>query len=128
MITRRCFNARAAASVLASGFAARRANALAWPTHPVRIVVPFAAGGPTDVIARIVGERLAARHVQEDAPEAVGVHAGGDLAQNVHEGVVLQGHAPGVRHVMRRVSRPDGGQDQARAAHVAHARRARCGA
>src|SRR6516162_2158860 len=35
-----------------------RANALAWPTHPVRLIVPFAAGGPTDVIARIVGERL----------------------------------------------------------------------
>ena len=58
MITRRCFNALAAASALASGIAAKRANALAWPTHPVRIVVPFAAGGPTDVIARIVGERL----------------------------------------------------------------------
>ena len=58
MITRRCFNALAAASALASDIAAKRANALAWPTHPVRIVVPFAAGGPTDVIARIVGERL----------------------------------------------------------------------
>ena len=57
MITRRCF-ALAAASALASGIAAKRANALAWPTHPVRIIVPFAAGGPTDVIARIVGERL----------------------------------------------------------------------
>jgi hypothetical protein len=38
--------------------ASNRAGAQAWPTHPVRLIVPFAAGGPTDVIARIVGERL----------------------------------------------------------------------
>ena len=29
-----------------------------YPDHKVRVIVPFAAGGPTDVIARLVSERL----------------------------------------------------------------------
>ena len=31
-----------------------------WPTKPVKIIVPYAAGGPADVVARELGQRLAA--------------------------------------------------------------------
>ena len=34
------------------------ANAQAYPTRPLTLVVPFAAGGPSDVAGRIIGQRL----------------------------------------------------------------------
>ena len=58
MITRRQFNATASAALLVPSVTTVRARAAAWPTRVVRIIVPFAAGGPTDVIGRIVGEQL----------------------------------------------------------------------
>lgn len=48
------------ASIAAVGaFAATGARAQAnWPDHPVRIIVPYPAGGSTDVLSRILGERM----------------------------------------------------------------------
>ena len=33
-------------------------HAQAWPSKPVRVIIPFAPGGPTDLIARIAGQKL----------------------------------------------------------------------
>ena len=46
------------ALTVATTLACSSAFAQAWPNKPVRIVVPFPAGGTTDVVARILGQRL----------------------------------------------------------------------
>ncbi len=61
---------------LAAGFAATllatAASAQNWPTRPLTLVVPFAAGGGTDVLGRIVGKRLSEVLGQQVVIENVG--------------------------------------------------------
>lgn len=51
-------------------------HAQAWPTKPIRMLVGFPPGGPTDVVARIVGEKVSAqinqRIVIDNRPGAAG--------------------------------------------------------
>ncbi|MGG2329524.1 tripartite tricarboxylate transporter substrate binding protein, partial [Salmonella enterica] len=44
---------------LAGLVAASLPAAADYPERPITMIVPFAAGGPTDIIARIVGEHMA---------------------------------------------------------------------
>ena len=59
MLDRRRFVVLSAASTLASACNARVARAQApWPNRFVKVIVPFAPGGATDIIARTIGARL----------------------------------------------------------------------
>jgi tripartite-type tricarboxylate transporter receptor subunit TctC len=47
---------RAAAALLGAAALVRPARAQTWPTRPVRIVIPYPPGGPSDFIARLIAE------------------------------------------------------------------------
>src|SRR5215831_2574683 len=73
---------------LAAGAAAlpavsRNTRAQAYPSRPVRIIVPFAAGGGTDITARLIGQwlsdRLGQQFVIENRPGA-GTNIGTEVA------------------------------------------------
>jgi tripartite-type tricarboxylate transporter receptor subunit TctC len=59
----------------------------AYPSRPIRLIVPFAAGGPTDVIARVVAQKLSASFGQQVVTENI-PGAGGNT------GVTMVARAP----------------------------------
>src|SRR5258705_917600 len=68
-----------ATAVMASPAVARKAWAQTYPARPVRILVGFAAGGATDVAARLIGQWLSDRFGQPFVVENR-TGAGGNVA------------------------------------------------
>ena len=74
---------------------ARTASAqeAAWPVRQVRIIIPFAAGGPQDIPARIIADRLSQRlgasFVVENRPGAGGGLGAQQVARAAPDGATL---------------------------------------
>jgi tripartite-type tricarboxylate transporter receptor subunit TctC len=69
------------------------AQAQDYPNHPVKIIVPFAAGGPADIYARFVGQRLQEAlgqpFVVEDRPGGGSIVGTDAAAKSPHDGYTL---------------------------------------
>ena len=65
MISRRAAMGLMTTGLSAFALSTRGAFALDYPTRPVRFVVGFPAGGATDILARLVGQRLSERLGQQ---------------------------------------------------------------
>jgi tripartite-type tricarboxylate transporter receptor subunit TctC len=73
----------AAAALLVIPLWGNAQPAAGFPSKPVRMIVPFAPGGPTDIAARVIGEKLSARWSQPviiDNRPGAGGNVGSDIA------------------------------------------------
>jgi tripartite-type tricarboxylate transporter receptor subunit TctC len=85
--------------VLAAGVSAVHAQDK-YPSKPVRVMVPFAAGSATDITIRIVGEQMrqltGQGFVIENKPGVFGILAIEEMAKPPYDGYTLQVGNPGI--------------------------------
>jgi tripartite-type tricarboxylate transporter receptor subunit TctC len=82
-----------AATVLCAAIGLTPASAAGYPDHPVKVVVPFAAGGPTDVMARLIAlkmsEDLKQQFYVENRPGAGGNIGMAEVARATPDGYTI---------------------------------------
>lgn len=89
----------------------------AWPTRPITILVPFVAGGPSDIVARVIAphlqQALGQPVVVENRPGAGGEVAGRQLIRTAPDGHTLMVASIGVAAINAAL-RPNLGYDPVR--------------
>lgn len=92
-VRRRLAGALAAAAAACAGFRAGPAAADAFPDKPLRLVVPFPAGGPTDIVARplalLLGQSLKQQVIVDNKGGAGGSIGADVVAKSAPDGYTL---------------------------------------
>src|SRR5687768_11377890 len=57
-VVRLCALALLCALAFGSAASQERSDAANYPTRPIRVIVPFPAGGPSDIVARVIGQKM----------------------------------------------------------------------
>ena len=85
----------ALAAMLAAGSAAAQTGDASWPDRPIRLIVPFPAGSSTDIISRILAQRLGTRLGQQVVIDNR-VGAGGTLGADAVAKATPDGYTIGI--------------------------------
>jgi len=92
---------------------ATAASAQQFPSKPIRIIVPFPAGGTTDIVARLVGQRMQESMGQpvliENQGGAGGTIGAANTAKAAPDGYTLLMHNVDLQHRQRLRRRLDRG-------------------
>ncbi len=81
----------AALALAGSSVAQNAATAADYPTRPVKVIVPFSAAGPTDVVARIIAQKLSESLGKQFYVENI-AHAGGNTGMAMAAKAAADGH------------------------------------